>query len=103
VAPDDPYWCYLPEGWFDLVCEMNEKLEAINPDYILDQCKEKFGGLRYYTTDNNGPNVDVEQFDKVISDYEELSFKVCDECGSEGKPTSKRGWIRTRCEEHTPE
>jgi len=49
VYPEDPYWCYVPEGWRDLVCKMNEHLEALEPYYILHQVKEKFGGLRYYT------------------------------------------------------
>ncbi len=104
VTLNDPYWCDLPLGWFDLVCEMNEKLEAIDPDYMLDQCKEKFGGLRYYAEASDGPNIDYVQFDLVISDYEDLSFKVCEVCGSEGKVSrSERGWISTRCKEHTNE
>lgn len=101
VLPDDPYWCYVPDGWRDLVVELNEKLEEIYPEYTLHQVKEKFGGLRYYI--DHVSIEDKEILDKmwaVIGDYENKSLETCDVCGAPGKQHSKRGYIRTRCEEH---
>lgn len=100
VLPDDPYWCYVPDGWRDLVVELNEKLEEIKPDYVLHQVKEKFGGLRYYI-DHVGLDDDTrDKLWDVISEYENKSFTVCDVSGKPGRPSVKRGYIRTRCEEH---
>lgn len=100
VHPDDPYWCYVPKGWQNLVCKLNEHLEAIEPDYALHQVKEKFGGLRYYTHTPGRPNDEHDLFWILVSYYENLSFKVCDRCGERGRLYKKRGYIRTRCEEH---
>ena len=100
VYPDDPYWCYVPKGWRDLVCKLNEHLEAIEPDYVLHQVKEKFGGLRYYTLTPDRPNDEHDLFWILVSYYENLSFRVCDKCGERGRLYKKRGYIRTRCEEH---
>ena len=100
VYPEDPYWCYVPDGWRDLVCRMNEHLEVLEPDYILHQAKEKFGGLRYYTHTPDRTNNEHDLFWIIVSYYESLSFRVCDVCGEYGTKWIKGGFVRTRCEEH---
>jgi len=101
VLPEDPYWCSLPPGWFDLVCKMNEHLEKLEPYYILHQVKEKFGGLRYYTHTPNRTNDRDDLFRVVVSYYETLSFSVCDQCGEPGTRWIKGGYVRTRCRDHS--
>lgn len=101
VHPEDPYWCVLPEGWTDIVCKMNEHLEALEPDYILHQVKEKFGGLRYYTHTPNRPNDRDDLFHIIVSYYETLSFTICDQCGEHGTRWIKDGYVRTRCRDHS--
>ena len=101
VYPDDPYHCYVPNGWRDLVEHLNTHLEAIEPDYILHQVKEKFGGLRFYTHTPDRTNNEHDLFWIIVSYYENLSFRVCDQCGEFGTKWIKGGYVKTRCEEHS--
>lgn len=99
-------------GWYDIISsacyqikqhEGNEKgLEKCkqknDPSYkseyypvTFDQIKEKFGGLRIYFS---GGDSYVEG---VVSMAEEMSYKICENCGCPGKP-NKEGWIITLCE-----
>jgi hypothetical protein len=78
---------------------MNEVLETIEPNYILKQGKEKFGGLRYVCSVPDLSDDDRELFYSVKSHYEKLSLRTCEVCGQDGSPT-KTSWIRTRCEDH---
>jgi len=38
----------LPQGWVDLVLGLDTAIAGYDPNYVLVQVKEKFGGLRYY-------------------------------------------------------
>ena len=40
-------------GWKNLIKELDSKMSAIDPDYTIEQIKEKFGGLRYYFSSNS--------------------------------------------------
>ena len=48
IPPHWGRWVQCGKGWYPLICELDEKLAAIFPDYELHQVKEKFGTLRYY-------------------------------------------------------
>lgn len=63
------------------------------PQLIADQVKEKFGGLRFY---HHGGD---DFCDGVLSMAENLSYRICEECGAPGKVGGK-GWIRTLCPTH---
>lgn len=91
-------WNELPDGWVNLVLELDEKLSKIHPDYALMQVKEKFGGLRYYVS-----GVNSEEAISLIDEYEAQSFKVCQECSKPGERKSKNGWLRTLCPKHAKE
>jgi hypothetical protein len=80
-------------GWAGLVNEAFDKLEASESFIVVDQVKEKYGGLRIYTSP-----YDVD-FDKIIEDIERRSFEICEECGEAGKLRGG-GWYRTLCEAH---
>ena len=99
VAKDDPYWCSIPDGWHDLVVELDKELRTVDPNYKLDQCKEKFGGLRYYVSYSDS-SVDADKVEDIITKYEHISEQTCDVCGNVGKVRSKNGWLAARCEEH---
>ena len=92
-------WSYVPDGWRDLVIELDKELRKIDPSYELVQCKEKFGGLRYYV-DFSDQCIDNRKADDLIQHYEHMSQLICDVCGKQGKTRSKNGWLATRCEEH---
>lgn len=73
------------EGWFDIIEELDKKLAAIDPDYVLLQCKEKFGGLRYYTAHSDGNELSEEakeEFYQLVRLAESQSYKICEECGT---------------------
>lgn len=99
VLTDDPYWCSIPKGWNELIVRMNTVLEAIDPNYVLKQAKEKFGGLRYACSVPDLTDEDRALFYTVKSHFEALSLRICEVCGQPGSPIPG-GWIRTRCEEH---
>lgn len=60
-------WVDVPEGWIPRLGELDERLAAIDPDYVLHQCKEKFLGLRYYIDSDNS------ECHIIVRDYEEKS------------------------------
>ena len=99
VEKGDPYWCSLPDGWHTLVTNLDEELRIVDPDYSLAQCKEKFGGLRYYVDFSENCRDDKEAND-IITKYEHISEETCDVCGGAGKNRTVNGWMSTRCKEH---
>jgi hypothetical protein len=58
----------------------------------VTQCKEKFGGLRFYVTGTSDKNWDL------IREAEKKSYGVCEETGSEVEVgVWNDGWVRTLC------
>jgi hypothetical protein len=41
-------WISCSRGWYPVICELDEQLARLFPDYHIHQVKEKYGGLRYY-------------------------------------------------------
>ena len=89
------------DGWFDLVWRLCERLEPVvaaaemeagRPFRVL-QVKQKFGGLRFYTSFGN------DAVSALVEAAEGESFKTCEGCG---KPGAHRGavMIATMCNEH---
>jgi len=96
-------WGFPGDGWFDLIYNLSEKLEAINnklPEgstkIEASQVKEKFGTLRFYT--NGVPSEVFDEARKLIGEAEDLSAITCEYCGKPGKQRGD-GWARTRCED----
>lgn len=84
------------KGWWPLIQEVHEKLLAIDPNYKVDQVKEKFGGLRYYWSSD----LDMyDQFNAIVGEAEERSTTICETCGKPGK-LRPGGWVLTECDEH---
>jgi len=93
------------DGWYDLIyslCEAVEReLQAI-PEYAQQsfyvvQVKEKFGGLRFYTTHNGS-----EEIQSLIIMAEAVSYRTCEECGMPGVLCTTNsdggyGWVKTLC------
>ena len=86
---------YFPvgDGWRPLVEKLVCDIAAISPDVEVSDCKEKFGGLRFYIY---GGSEDVWG---LIEKAEEASYTICEECGAPSKCRSKAkyGWIYNRC------
>ena len=82
------------QGWMPLVIALDEELSTHCPDYVIEQIKEKFGGLRYYTS-----GVDIET-QELIANAEDKSYSICETCGEVGK-LRKGGWLKTACDKHS--
>lgn len=97
----DGTWTYfddIPIGWrkafgWEMACELRDAAEADKlEDFYVIQIKEKFGELRFYTSETS------EKVEAIIRKYEDLSRKTCVECGKPAKFIST-GWICPWCED----
>lgn len=85
------------DGWFKIIYELVHSImvnDRKKGDWVtkVTQCKEKFGGLRFYVTGTSDRNW------KLIHTAEEKSYSVCEETGSEVEVGSwTLGWIQTLC------
>jgi hypothetical protein len=87
----------IGDGWYKLVYELILKIR--NNDHAkgkwvtkVTQCKEKFGGLRFYVTGTSDKNWDL------IREAEKKSYGVCEVTGSEVEVGIwNDGWVRTIC------
>ena len=66
------------------------------PDVIVEQIKEKFGGLRFYYQGGDST------VDGMVRMAESWAGHSCEKCGKPGKSRSG-GWIQTLCDEHEEE
>lgn len=86
------------EGWKDLYTPIIDEVNAYNegkPEnekIVINQIKEKFGGLRVYLSKY------TEKLEKMIDEAEDKSFQTCEYCGKPGK-TRGKGWIYTLCDD----
>lgn len=88
-------------GWEHLVYQLHTVLKCIDPNYQLHQCKEKFGGLRYYISTNIADLSKYNQINNIIHTVENKSIHTCEECGKPGSLRGKHnGWYYTSCENH---
>lgn len=91
------YWPSVPGGWIDVVMALSEHLREAAPGAMVEDSKEKYGGLRTHVTGDEGmPEVAWELSDL----YEALSTRVCQDCGEPGKLRTDRGWDATLCDKH---
>lgn len=84
------------DGWKKLVLEADSMLSFIDPDYKIQQVKQKFGGLRFYFgTEKSGVEYSIMY---AITEYiESRSRFVCEHCGEFGRLKEDRKWIMTLC------
>lgn len=85
-----------PEGWYNLIDRLCSELEPYG--VTCHQCKQKFGGLRFYVKYNR--KEDYKQVNQIISKYEELSEITCEVCGEFGGIKNDNGWLTVLCDDH---
>ena len=110
---DDNYvafGCDIGDGWYDLLHGLCEEITAIyiqygaDVDIVVDQVKEKYGGLRFYyhregiLADETANITLNRQIENIVEQYEERSEHVCEECGNEGILRNDLSWISTLCD-----
>jgi hypothetical protein len=92
-TPFSLFFVECGEGWGDIIYNLCKELEALQPNLIIFQIKEKFGGLRFYTQGH------TKQSDQLIRKAEEEAWHTCEVCGKPGSNFSDKGWLKVRCEE----
>jgi len=90
----------IGEGWHPLVRDLETELNKLDPDFELQQVKEKFGGLRYYAQTRTDFGT---AFHHAIGVAEEKSLHVCEVCGEPGETKATYHWLKTLCETHRAE
>ena len=85
----------IGDGWYNLVYELILKIrnnDEAKGKWVtkVTQCKEKFGGLRFYVTGTSDKNWDL------IREAEKKSYGICEVTGSEVEVgVWNNGWIQT--------
>lgn len=92
------FGCECDDGWFDIIESMCRTLSNYTKNYgflKFVQIKEKFGGLRVYSSGGDG------YCDGVVDMAESMSFRTCERCGN---PSSKHHkGLKALCERHAEE
>lgn len=100
------FGCEIGNGWYELMVDLCTEITAAYErsgapvDIVVDQVKEKWGGLRFYY---HIPDHSVEsplqvEITKIVRKYEEMSFAICEDCGKQGT-RRKLGYVCTLCDE----
>lgn len=83
-------------GWHPLITDLCLKLWSLGWDGRVAQCKEKFGGLRFYLA--SGSDI-TDQMWELVTAAERASLSVCETCGTSPANLRKdRWWLKTLCD-----
>ena len=82
------------DGWFDIIfnlCkDMQQEINCSGCEQVVAaQVKEKFAGLRFYSSGGN------EVTHAMIEKYSKLSSETCEVTGGKGCLHEKNGWYKT--------
>jgi hypothetical protein len=95
-------WIGVDAGWYPLICELDSVLAELDPGYVVQQAKEKFGRLAFYASSENFAGLD-NAFRNSIRDAQERSCRICELCSAPGclhetGPMGPPGrWVKTLC------
>lgn len=90
------------DGWEQIILDLDADLTEMDPNYRIQQIKEKFGGLRYYIEHDHGDHDwKTCPLEARIRAAEIAAINTCEVCGKHGmNRRSDSGWYETRCYEH---
>jgi hypothetical protein len=74
----------------------NHETRPVVEQVVVEQIKEKFGGLRFYYSGGDDTVAGMVRMAEAWADI------ACEECGAAGTRRSG-GWIRTLCDHHEAE
>ena len=97
IPPEWGWNVWVGPGWYPLICELDDTRSALDPDYVVHQVKEKFGGLRFYVEyrpDWVG--------NAAIDDAADRSWSICEVCSLPGVLHADHRMLRVTCAVHTP-
>jgi hypothetical protein len=106
----EPYGGFaIGEGWWAIIESLcaniqihtdwwnkNRENRPVVEQVVVEQIKEKFGGLRFYYQGGD------DQISGMVRMAESWASHACEECGAPGTLGGK-GWIRTLCPTHRAE
>ena len=94
------------QGWYPILEALCANIQShldwknreseVVPQVVVEQIKEKFGGLRFYYQGGD------EEIHGMVRMAEAWAGIACEECGAAGERRSG-GWIRTLCDKHEAE
>lgn len=92
--------CAMPEkGWQGIVLNLNKKLVMLDPEYKIDQIKEKFGILRFYYSTDIKYVSSKHAMIRYVAEAEKASASICEKCGSPGVLVKDEFyWRQTLCD-----
>lgn len=80
-------------GWLKLIAECHSELFSLDPNFQIQQIKEKFGTLRFYAEPSKQEY--FNEFRQIIDKYEQLSARTCEMTGMDGVLMKRGGWYKT--------
>ena len=96
----------IGKGWYPILerlcrniqqhIEWKNRESEVVPQVVVEQIKEKFGGLRFYY---RGGDDEVSGMVRMAEAWADVA---CEECGGIGKRRGG-GWVRTLCDLHEDE
>ncbi|MBN9159220.1 MULTISPECIES: hypothetical protein [unclassified Microbacterium] len=87
-------------GWYPLLAQLDRRLAAIAPRYIIHQVKSKFGALSFYAQPSDDPYHYDDAFRDAITAAEWESTRTCEECAAPARTYTIGMWVWTLCEVH---
>ena len=85
------------EGWYKILGELDDKLSYLDPDYQINQVKEKFGTLRFYFETTKDSLIRDIMHD-CIDAATYASTYTCEYCGSHLGKLQESSWLKTACD-----
>jgi hypothetical protein len=102
LAPE-PVFVECGSGWDTIICNLCDALvRVVRPEnqFRFLQIKEKFGGLRVYTSYADTTLEQDHAITRAVDEAERASWHTCEVCGAPGESVSYRGYARTLCPWH---
>lgn len=94
-------WGSVGPGWIMIIKELHDEMVKLDPEYTIEQIKEKFGGLRYYYTPSQGyGNEASDALENLVRGAEHLCSRTCETCGEPGSLRGDLSWLLTLCDKH---
>ena len=100
IAHDWPPILDVSPGWYPLLARLDTRLAALAPNYVVHQCKSKFGALCFYAAPSEEPWDHDPTFSEAIRAAEWESTGACEVCGSTARQYVLRLWVHTLCDQH---